>query len=272
MNKIDRLEKYISDFFSIRYPDIDFVYRVTHRDRRNGVYLLEKGPKLMDFIMAIHGNVEDELIAPKLIPEKFATPEKLFKFLTNLKDYLNNHQHLLDINNKGEDTDEIVFRVQTIKDDLVAMIDYSKQVYEMEDVMIPYQELRYNLVTKNIPKFIEILKSILSSVSYAITKVHEGYFHSNIHLVLKLLGFDIISEELTNNGRIDAVIRFMDIIYIIEFKFENSADLSNAALQQIKEKKYAQKFLIEHKEILGIGISFDKAEKNINGFVFEKLS
>lgn len=193
MTNIEKLEKYISDFFLTRCPDIDFLYRVSHRDRQHGVYLLEKGPKLMDFIIGIHGYVEDELIVPKLIPEKFVTPAKLFKFLTDFKEYLNGQQYLLDINNKGEDTDQAVIRVQNVKDDLIAMIDYAKQVYEMQDTMIPYQELRYFLLTKNVPKFIEILKSILASVSYAITKVHEGYFHSNVHLILKLLGFEIIS-------------------------------------------------------------------------------
>jgi len=272
MDKIERLEKYINDFFSTRYPDIDLLYKVTHRDRVVGVYLLKQGNELMDFLSDIHGNVQEELIAPKLIPEKFATPEKLFSYLTSLKDYLNSKQHLLDINNDGEKTDEIVFRVQKTKDDLIAMIDYCKKVYEMEDVLIPYQELRYHLVTRNVPKFIDVLKSILASVSYAITKVHEGYFHSNVHLVLKLLGFDIISEELTSNGRIDAVVRFMDIIYIIEFKFENGKDASKVALKQIKDKKYALKFLIEHKEIIGVGISFDKTDKNINGFVSEKIA
>ena len=272
MTNIEKLEKYISDFFSTRFPDIDFVYKVTHRDRHHGVYLLEKGNSMMDFIINIHGNVEEELVAPKLIPEKFVTPKELFKFLASFKDYLNGHQHLLDINNKGLDTDDIVVRIQRIKDDLVAMIDYAKQVYDMEDTIIPHKELRYYLITKNIPKFIDTLKSILASVSYAITKVHEGYFHSNVHLVLKLLGFEIISEESTNNGRIDAVIRFIDIIYIIEFKFEDGKDVSKTALQQIKHKKYDQKFLIEHKEIVGIGVSFDKKDRNINGFVFEKIN
>jgi hypothetical protein len=137
--------------------------------------------------------------------------------------------------------------------------------------VIPYQELRYKLITKNVPDFIDILKSILASVSYAITKTQEGFFHSNVHLILKLLGFEIISEEQTNNGRIDSVIRFSDIIYIVEFKFNENEDLSNEALQQIKDKEYALKFAYEKKDILGIGVSFSKDNRNINGFKFEKL-
>jgi Holliday junction resolvase-like predicted endonuclease len=272
MNKIETLEKYISDFFSTRYEDINYFYKTAHQNRQHEMYKLKKGTSLMDFVINIHSNIEDNLCAERLIPHKFVTPERLFNFLANFKTYLNDHQYLIDMNNEDEDTDFVIVKIQEIKDDLVQMIDYVKQVYEMEDVSIPYQELRYNLITKNVPKFIDILKSILSSVSYAITKVHEGYFHSNVHLILKLLGFEIISEELTNNGRIDAVIRFMDIIYIIEFKFEDGLDKSKSALQQIKDKNYAQKFIIEHKEITGIGISFDKTSRNIKGFVYEKLA
>lgn len=49
MTNIEKLEKYISDFFSTRYPDIDFAYKVTNRDRHHGVLLLEKGNSMMDF-------------------------------------------------------------------------------------------------------------------------------------------------------------------------------------------------------------------------------
>ncbi len=103
----------------------------------------------------------------------------------------------------------------------------------------------------NVPEFIKLVRSILASVSYAITKAKEGYFHSNVHLILKLLGFEILAEDTTNQGRIDAVIRFTDRIYIVEFKFDKDLDLSNQALVQIKQKKYAEKFIYEKKEIIG---------------------
>ncbi len=265
MTKIEKIEKYMSSFFLERFEKIDSFLWATHKQRTWGIYKLKRGEELMDFVMGIHGNVADYLHFENLIPFKFVTPERFFIFLSDFKNYLNDRQHLLDINTQGDDTDYIITIIQGFKDDLVQMIDYVKQLYDMEDTIIPYQDLRYNLITRNVPGFIIILKGILSSVSYAISKVQEGYFHSNIHLILKLLGFEILSEELTNNGRIDAIVRFTDLIYVIEFKFVNNHDLSKTALQQIKDKKYAQKFLVEHKEIIGIGISFDEIERNING-------
>lgn len=272
MDKIKRLEKYLFDFFSSRFEDLDDFYRITHRDRQYGIYKLEQGNKLMDFVISIHGNVEEQFFYEKLIPHKFATPDALLTALDLFKKYLNENQKYLDINIDGENTDYIVREIQRIKNELVQAIDYTKIIYDYEDTVIPYQELRYKLITNNIPDFIKILSSILASVSYAISHAQEGFFHSNVHLILKLLGFEILSEEMTNNGRIDAVIRFSDKIYILEFKFNKNQDLSNEALQQIKNKEYALKFNIERKDIFGIGVSFGKDKKNINGFQTEKLN
>jgi len=275
VHKFKQIEKYLFDFFSNRFEDFDNFYRTTHRDRNvqnYGIYALKDGNKLMDFLNSIHGNIEDQFYFEKLIPHKFVTPEALLMTLEHFKRYLNENQKYLDINFEGEDTSYIITETQRIKDELVLAIDYAKTIYDYEDTLIPYQELRYKLISNNIPDFIAILKSILASVSYAISKTQEGFFHSNVHLILKLLGFEVISEELTNNGRIDAVIRFSDKFYIVEFKFNKNEDLSDMALQQIKDKEYALKFRIEKKDIFGVGISFSESTRNINGFKSEKLN
>lgn len=272
MDKIKRLEKYLFDFFSNRFDNLDNFYRTTHCDRQYGIYRLKHGNYLMDFLMSIHGNVEEQFYFQNLIPHKFATPEALLTSLDLFKKYLNENQHYLDINIDEENTDYIVSEIQKIKNEIIQAIEYTKIIYDYEDTVIPYQELRYKLITNNISGFIAILQSILASVSYAISKTQEGFFHSNVHLILKLLGFEIFSEELTNNGRIDAVIRFSDKLFILEFKFNNNYDLSDEALKQIKDKEYALKFKVEKKDIYGVGISFSKDTKNINGYKTEKLN
>jgi hypothetical protein len=272
MDKIQRVEKYIYEFFTNRFEHYDMFYRSTHRDRTYGVYKLNDGPKVMDLIMSIHGNIEDQFYFEKLIPHKFTTPEALFSSLNSFKEFLIQNEYLIIQNLDGENTYYVVSELLKIKTELIQMIDYAKQLYDFEDNVIPYQDLRYYLINKDINNFIKTLKSILSSVSYAIAKTKEGYHHSNIHLILKLLGFEIISEEITNVGRIDAVIRFIDTIYILEFKFGGDEDLSKEALKQIKEKGYPEKFFVEKKEILAIGISFSEADRNINGFEVEKTN
>lgn len=271
MYKIKIVEKYIKDFFQIRREDFDVFYRTTHRDRTTGVYLLKHGTDLMDLIIDIHSNIEEQYCAEQLVPQHFATPEKLLYSLQLFKKYLNSKQYIFDDNFDTENSSYIVDVTQKMKDDLVSMIDYVTMLYDKESDNIPYQDLRFYLITRNIPDFIKTLKSILASVSYAIAKVQEGFFHSNVHLILKLLGFDILSEDTTNIGRIDAVIRFNDVIYIFEFKFGDTANESDDALNQIIEKKYAEKFIIEKKEIIAVGVSFGSDVRNINGFVFKNI-
>lgn len=225
----------------------------------------------MDFIISIHGHIEEFFFSEKLIPQKFASPEALLLKLEIFGNYIKENQYLLEENMDGENTSYIIYTLQEIKEELLEAIKYVKRIYDYEGNIIPYKELKYKLIVNNIPDFISILKSILASVSYSIAHNSEGFHHSNVHLILKLLGFDILSEEQTNNGRIDAVIRFSDKIYILEFKFNEDQDKSLEALNQIKQKEYALKFLVENKRIYGIGISFGTTIKNINGYVYEEL-
>lgn len=266
MNKIERVEEYIYEFFKSRYEFYTMFYYSVHKHRKDEIYLLENGNLLMDLITSIHGSVEEQFFSKKLIPNNFASPDSLFFTLNELKKYLNENQKLISPNLKGEDTHYIITDLQRIKDELVEMIDYSIQIYDFEDSILPYQDLRYHLVKGEIKEFIDILKSLFASLSYSISKSKEGYYHSNVHLILKLLGFNIRSEEETNKGRIDALINFVNTIYIVEFKFSDKGDSSDKALRQILDKKYHEKYLIEKKKVIALGVSFSNEEKNISGF------
>lgn len=272
MKDYKKIEEYIFEFLKTRFDDFNSFFYSVNQTRRTGIYMLSHGTSIMDFLISIHGILEDKLFFKNLIPQKFADPDSLFEYLNGFKKYLNDNQFLIDANLKDENTDYAISELYSLKNELVKMIDYTKLMYDYEDTVVPYQELRFNLITRNIPDFIKILNSVLASVSFEISmRVHEGYFHSNVHLILKLLGFNIVSEDSTSNGRIDAVIRFTDIIYIMEFKFSNDEDLSTEALNQIKIKGYADKFIMEKKLIIGIGISFSRKSRSINNFISEEL-
>ncbi|WP_395048002.1 PD-(D/E)XK nuclease domain-containing protein [Flavobacterium sp.] len=265
MKKVLKIESYIHEFFSTRYSNIKAFYDDENKHRQIGIYKLEKGSELLQFLFTILSCIENNLYVKKLVPQVYSTPKKLVEGLNWFKKYLIENQNLLDINDKGENTSYVIQEIQIIKTELEEMIDYLLQIYDSEDNVIPYEELRYSLITRDLDSFFVDMNSILASVSYAILKTKEGYLHSNIHLIIKLLGFDIISEEQTNIGRIDAVIRFSNIIYIFEFKLGTSDE----ALKQIKEKKYYEKYIIERKEIIMVGVGFDNKERNIKDYKME---
>ncbi|MDH6254219.1 hypothetical protein M2347_003946 [Chryseobacterium sp. H1D6B] len=52
----------------------------------------------MDFIISIHGNIEEYFFSEKLIPQKFPSPEALLLKLEAFGNYLVENQYLLEEN------------------------------------------------------------------------------------------------------------------------------------------------------------------------------
>lgn len=126
------------------------------------------------------------------------------------------------------------------------------------------------LLNTDMDKLRETFDSIFASIpnnNYAKNSMqnYEGFYASIIYVYLQSLGLDIIGEDVTNHGRIDLTVKIDKYIYIVEFKVG-----TENALAQIKAKNYAQKYLAEGKEIVLVGINFDKQEKNISGFEWER--
>ncbi len=65
----------------------------------------------------------------------------------------------------------------------------------------------------------------------------------------------------TSDGRMDAAVTTASHIYILEFKLDESAA---AALKQIHEKAYADKYRLEGKTVVGVGINFSSKKKAVD--------
>jgi len=128
-------------------------------------------------------------------------------------------------------------------------------------------KMKQSLIDGNFDSFFNGLKSIFSSLSYNI-KITEAYFHSNIHIFLKTIEFNIVSEDETNLGRIDSVIELDNKIIIVEFKMSSA----NIAINQIKNKKYYEKYLLKDKEIILVGVACSLTERNIKEWKIEKYN
>ncbi|MFP4428821.1 MAG: AAA family ATPase [Desulfovermiculus sp.] len=96
---------------------------------------------------------------------------------------------------------------------------------------------------------------------------YEGYYASIVYCYFAALGVDVSPEEPTNKGRIDLVVRFAGRVYLIEFKVLELAE-PGRALEQIKERGYAQKYAGQ--ETYLIGVEFSKDTKNIERFEWER--
>jgi hypothetical protein len=97
---------------------------------------------------------------------------------------------------------------------------------------------------------------------------YEGYYASIFYSHFAALGLDIRLEDTTSQGRIDMTVLFNGHVFIFEFKVVN-ADAQGTALQQIKDRGYADKYRARGEPIHLIGVEFRKDSRNIVGFEVE---
>jgi PD-(D/E)XK nuclease superfamily len=85
------------------------------------------------------------------------------------------------------------------------------------------------------------------------------------------LGLNTQVEDATNLGRIDMSLQVAGQIWLFEFKVVEAAP-SGRALQQIKDKGYADKYRALGLPIHLIGVEFSKEQRNVVGFEVETLA
>ena len=130
-------------------------------------------------------------------------------------------------------------------------------------------KIRRALDRKDMETVIELINTMFSSIPSPIFDgTSEKYFHSLVHLMLHYLGTNIESEINTNKGRIDSVLYTPQYIYILEFKFNKSAE---EALNAIHSRGYAEKYAHNQKEVVAVGINFSSKTKGINDWKMVNL-
>ncbi|MEM7494667.1 MAG: AAA family ATPase [Myxococcota bacterium] len=147
------------------------------------------------------------------------------------------------------------------------------------------------LAENDLEEFFVALRSVLAGVPYELHIALEKYYQSLFYLIHTLLGFRIQTEVSTNTGRIDAVIDLDNRTYVFEFKLEpgnptpkkqlaedsdgaerlkspaaqaeraaelaeGHKELAQAALRQIKDKEYHEKYLGKNKPVTLVGCVF----------------
>ena len=135
-------------------------------------------------------------------------------------------------------------------------------------ISVIIDDLKTCLKKGDTDRFFEIIRSLFAQIPYDMfVEGREGYYQTVIYLILKLLGISIQAEVETNKGRIDAVVELEETVYIMEFKLGDAGK----ALEQIKEKRYFEKYLSSSKEIILMGVGFDVDERNIGDYKVEPL-
>jgi len=99
---------------------------------------------------------------------------------------------------------------------------------------------------------------------------YEGYYASVFYAYFAALGLDITLEDASSHGRLDMAVRFNQQIYLFEFKVVELTP-EGKALQQIKDKGYADKYRAEGLPIHLIGVEFSREQRSVVGFAVESV-
>ena len=115
--------------------------------------------------------------------------------------------------------------------------------------------------------FMKRLTAFLADNSYQVVGEAELYFQNVFYLIFKLLGFYGEVERATSDGRMDAVVKTPEYIYVFEFKLDKPAQ---EALDQINSKEYALPFSADGRKLFKIGVSFSSETRRVAEWKAEK--
>lgn len=99
---------------------------------------------------------------------------------------------------------------------------------------------------------------------------YEGYYASVFYAYFAALGLDLTVEDSSNQGRLDMALKFDGHIYLFEFKVVELVP-DGRALQQLKDRGYADKYRALGQPIHLIGVEFSKDSRAVLGFEVETL-
>ena len=130
-----------------------------------------------------------------------------------------------------------------------------------------FRDEDYEGIRETIDEIFNLIEYTLYPSEKESDKVKERYYHSLVYLIFSLLGFEVKSELLNAKGRLDMAVIFKDKVYIVEFKIKGTA---GECIEQIKEKRYGDRFKSAGKKVIMCGMVFDEREKKLKDCTFRK--
>ncbi|MGS2745053.1 ATP-binding protein [Halomonas sp. LS-001] len=100
---------------------------------------------------------------------------------------------------------------------------------------------------------------------------YEGHYASVFYSHFAALGVGVTVEDASSHGKVDMSVDFGGHIYVFEFKVVEQLP-EGKALEQIKAKGYADKYLTSGKPIHLVGVEFSSVERQIVAFEVETVT
>lgn len=117
----------------------------------------------------------------------------------------------------------------------------------------------------NAEEFMTNMTALFADYPYDLVRNVESHYQNVVYLTLKLMSVYVVDAEYrTSAGRIDLLIKTDRYIYVMEFKYNGTAQ---EAMDQIESKGYALPFMNDSREVIKVGVNFDGATRNIGGWI-----
>jgi Holliday junction resolvase-like predicted endonuclease len=105
------------------------------------------------------------------------------------------------------------------------------------------------------------LVELFANIAYDLITQKESYYHSLFLVAGVLSGYEVEPEVHTDKGRIDAVLKKGKEVVVVEIKYGKGSkveELLKEAMEQIKDRKYYEKYASSEVSLLAIAFGDNK--------------
>ena len=133
--------------------------------------------------------------------------------------------------------------------------------FELDDFSLTAEETAAELFADETgAKFAALLKTAFAKIPHEWLDKGEKEIKRYFLAYMVFARAEVVSEEQHSLGRPDSVVKTEKAIYVVEFKYGQSAD---AALAQCRERRYADAYSADGRRVVYVGVNYDPAARTI---------
>ena len=118
-------------------------------------------------------------------------------------------------------------------------------------------------------KFAALLKTAFAKIPHEWLDRDEKEIKRYFLAFMVFARAEVVSEEQHSLGRPDSVVKTEKAVYVVEFKYAQSAE---AALAQCREKRYADAYLSDGRRVVYVGVNYDPKARTIDPVATEAVT
>ena len=143
------------------------------------------------------------------------------------------------------------------------------------------EELSHLLTVNDFNGFADRLKVFFAGIPYQwqpgnSPARYEAWYAGMLYACFRTIGLDLRVEDSSGRGRADMVVLHGGQVFVFEFKMATGEDDSDAAaraaIQQIQEKGYAEKYRSRVEPVHMMGVAFDPDSRNLAALIRQSFS